>query len=417
MRFLICIYIVIHSGIAVFAKSDDGRRSQELKVEVTNPLQVARRDELIYIAEAELKKLAPDFSSKSFGVYQGTTELASQYNTSDPERIGLMFLIPVIEPKQKLVLTIRYSQQAQQHTVFPKRVQAELSHKVGGHFENREYIGGTFQNTNYLRVPPEHKDHSWFIRYEGPGWESDQVGYRFYLDQRNATDVFGKLTKDVVLQQVGLDGFDSYHHLQPWGMDVMKVGKSLGIGSIGTLVQGKAERVAVTDSVTCRIAENGNIYADIVTRYYGWKAGSRRGALVSNLSIHAGTRASRQHLRVTGFDAICTGIVKDTAATLLVDKGSAGAYGYIATWGKQSLNQDNLGLAVLFRATDALAVTSDEFSHIVNLKVTQGEVMYYFLAAWEKEKEGITTQKAFEQYLQQLAQRLAQPLQIKIKRA
>ncbi len=62
---------------------------------------------------------------------------------------------------------------------------------------------------NILRVPPEHKDHSWFIRYEGPEWESDKVGYRFYLDQRNVIDVFGIFTSDVVLHNAGLDGFDS----------------------------------------------------------------------------------------------------------------------------------------------------------------------------------------------------------------
>ena len=124
-----------------------------------------------------------------------------------------------------------------------------------GKFENREYIGGAFKNVDFLRVPPEHKDHSWFIRYEGPGWESDKVGYRFYLDQRNATDVFGKKIPDMVLQNVGLDGFDSYHNLQPWGMDVMKVGKSLGVGSIGSVVNGGAVRVEKTDSVNCRIVE------------------------------------------------------------------------------------------------------------------------------------------------------------------
>jgi hypothetical protein len=79
---------------------------------------------------------------------------------------------------------------------YQKRTQAEISVKTGGHFENRKYIGGDFENVNYLRVPDEHTDHSYYIRYEGPGWESDLVGYRFYLDWRNATDVFGKKTPE-----------------------------------------------------------------------------------------------------------------------------------------------------------------------------------------------------------------------------
>lgn len=67
---------------------------------------------------------------------------------------------------------------------FKKRTQAELSHKVNGHWEEREYIGGEFQHVQGLRVPDAHTDHSYFIRYEGPGWESDKVAYRFYLDWR-----------------------------------------------------------------------------------------------------------------------------------------------------------------------------------------------------------------------------------------
>ena len=87
-----------------------------------------------------------------------------------------------------------------------------------------------------LRVPPEHTDHSWFIRYEGPGWESDLVGYRFYLDWRNATDIFGKKDHRYgACKDVGQDGFDSYHEPADWGMDVLKVGESLGIGALGLL--------------------------------------------------------------------------------------------------------------------------------------------------------------------------------------
>ena len=194
---------------------------------------------------------------------------------------------------------IRFHPSATIPREYKKLTQAELSYKTGGEWKNREYLGGAFKNVEYLRVPPEHKDHSWFIRYEGPGWESDKVGYRFYLDQRNATDVFGKKTSEPVLQQVGLEDFETYHHMQPWGMDVMKVGSSLGIGSIGAIVNGSAIRVEKTDSVTCRIPENGNVYSSILTQYYGWKIGSKKHDVQSHISIHAGTRLTHQVLTIT----------------------------------------------------------------------------------------------------------------------
>ena len=64
----------------------------------------------------------------------------------------------------------------------PPKTYAEISIKDGGHWEGREYIDGHFKNIDSLKVPAEHTDHSWFIRYEGPGWENNQIGYRLYLD-------------------------------------------------------------------------------------------------------------------------------------------------------------------------------------------------------------------------------------------
>jgi hypothetical protein len=81
-------------------------------------------------------------------------------------------------------------------------------------------------------LPGSFKDHSYYIKYEGAGWESDKVAYRFYLDQRNALDAFGKKTPGIILPAVGVDGYDNYHKMAVWGMDDMEVGKSLGIGSI-----------------------------------------------------------------------------------------------------------------------------------------------------------------------------------------
>src|SRR6478735_11625782 len=67
---------------------------------------------------------------------------------------------------------------------------AEVSAKNDGKWEGRKYIGGTFKNVDRLKLAKEHTDHSFDIRYEGPGWESNKIGYRLYLDWRNAIDIF-----------------------------------------------------------------------------------------------------------------------------------------------------------------------------------------------------------------------------------
>jgi hypothetical protein len=401
--------------------------SQDLKkdlprsftVSVSNPLKTERKNEMVIISSEAIQKQIRDFNPKAFVVFEGGRELASQYNFQDSARPGIIVVLDNVKGGENRQLTVRYKDKGELRRQYPKRAQAELSHKAGGRWVGREYEGGSFTNVGYLRVPPEHKDHSWFIRYEGPGWESDKVGYRLYLDQRNATDVFGKKTSDMVLQQVGLDGFDSYHNMQPWGMDVMKVGPTLGLGSIGAWSNRKVLRVEKTDSVTCRILENGDVYASFLTSYFGWQTGNEKYDVRSYTGIHAGTRATYQSLELNkDSDSLCTGIVKDKNARLLINKGDATHLGYLATYGKQSLNQDELGLAVFFRFADATGFPENPGSHVVTLKTTGGKLEYYFLAVWagepEEMKEGVKDEGTFVQYLEKISAQLAQPLKVKI---
>ncbi|GAB3533821.1 hypothetical protein GCM10027443_19890 [Pontibacter brevis] len=385
-------------------------------ITVTNPLDQQRDDVMVLVKGDEIKKHAAAFNPQAFVVLDGTKEVPSQYNMKDSENKGIVVVLDQLAPKASRNLTIRFKENGTAVRNYPKRTQAELSHKVGGEFQNRKYIGGTFQNVDSLRVPNEHTDHSYFIRYEGPGWESDKVGYRFYLDWRNGTDVFGKKTKDMVLQQVGQDGFDSYHEEQPWGMDVLKVGKTLGVGTLAMFHEGQAKRMAETDSMISVITENGNVYSSIRTNYYGWKIAGMKLDVNSQLSIPAGSRLTHHQVEVKGGTPqnLSTGLIKDKRANFTTRTGTDQHWGYIATYGKQSLNGegDNLGIAVLFRMKDLLEITEDELSHVVKLKPSGNKVEYYFLAAWELEPGGIKTKTDFIKYLNKTAQELENPVQV-----
>jgi hypothetical protein len=414
MKYLLFL-IAVAASFNIVAQSLEKDFTESFSVKVSNPLKTARENILIVLSADQLKKASSKFNSNAFVVFDGSKEIPSQFNSKDKDDAGVVFVIDKLAASESKNVEVRFNSSGSNKRSYPKLTQAELSHKTGGSWENREYIAGAFQNVEYLRVPPEHKDHSWFIRYEGPGWESDKVGYRFYLDQRNATDVFGKKTHENVLQQVVLDGFDSYHNPQPWGMDVMKVGKSLGIGSIGAVLDGKAIRVEKTDSVNCRIVENGVIFSSILTNYKGWQIGEKKHDVKSRLSIHAGTRLTHERIDVTNNPVhIATGIVKDKLGKFIADKGDATRWAYIATYGKQSLNSDELGLVVFYKPSSAIDLTEDEFSHIVTLKPEQGKVDYYFGAAWVGEPDGIKDENEFVRYIEQAARELAAPVKVEI---
>lgn len=296
-----------------------------------------------------------------------------------------------------------------------KKTQAEISIKKGGEWQERKYVGGEFENISRLRVPAEHTDHSYFIRYEGPGLENEMVGYRYYLDWRNAMDVFGKKVDSLVLQDVGQDGFDSYHELAPWGMDVLKAGKSLGIGSVGQLNGKTVEHFEKTDSVTTSVTGKGYLSSSVHTRYYGWQTSSGKYDISSKMTINTGDRAVRHDVGfgspVSGF---CTGIVKNKEADLIESLVGSTGWAYLATYGKQSLAGDNLGLAILYNAKEVQQIADGEHDHLLVFKPTSDKVSYYLIGAWEQEKNGITNKEQFKEYLDRKISLLNQPLQVSV---
>jgi len=386
---------------------------KDFTISIHNTLARERSEVFIHIDENDIISKHPDFNPKGFKVLYGDQEIPSQYNEAGTAK-GIVFILPKLAANAEHTVSIAYDPSNNLNHSYTKRTQAEISHKVGGHFENRKYIGGNFQNVNELHVPAEHTDHSWYIRYEGPGWESDKIGYRFYLDWRNGVDVFGKTTPEPILQLVGQDGFDSYHEMQDWGMDVLKVGKSLGVGSIATFTDGQARRVDETDSLYAGITNNGPVYSSVLTKYFGWNLKDNKTTITSNISIHAGTRVSKQELHSSAsIDNFATGLIKDNKGKL-IQGGESSGYGYLATYGPQSLNSDNLGIAVLFRNDQKKEITADQYSHVVVLAPEGNNLTYYFLAAWELEEGGIKDEASFKSYLDEQVEELSNPVRISI---
>ncbi len=284
---------------------------------------------------------------------------------------------------------------------------AELSIKEGGHWEGREYIDGTFKNVTELKVPAEHTDHSWFIRYEGPGWESSKIGYRMYLDWRNAIDIFGKVTDTMVLSKIGLDGFDSYHEKQSWGQDILKAGKGLGIGSIGRFVNKEVLHFNKVDSTFAKV-ENEIGKSTVITDYYGWNTANEAIDLHQVLSITPDVRYSKHSITPSKeIEGICTGIVKH-GVNYFTKESENKKWGYIATYGIQTLAEvpDNLGMAIFYEVETVKEVTEWEHDHLLLFKPTTNEISFYFLGAWEQEKDGIKSEADFLTYLDGLLNEL-----------
>lgn len=393
-------------GIAIAGFSQQEPLAQ---VEIENSTATDRIDEVVELRLIDLGLALGDEEAESVEAFLGDTPVPAQAwdQSGDGVADTLSVLMDFGPVEHK---SLRIERGSGDPARFEQRTQAEISRKTGGEWQEREYIGGHFENVASMETPPEHTDHSWYIRYEGPGWESDKVGYRFYLDWRNGFDIFGKLTDELVLQDVGQDGFDSYHEPAEWGMDILKVGSSLGSGGFGLWVDGKAERVSKTDKLSCEILENGPVLSQFRTTYYGWEGSNQpKMDLVADLSIHAGSRLTWVKLSPSEqAGKFCAGLVKHEGTELLKgDTDVTGeAFTYIATWGKQALDGSDLGMAILVRNKDLDKFAEDEYNDLAVFKKRVKGVEYAFLAAWSNEPEGITSRDEFVAYLEETVDHL-----------
>jgi hypothetical protein len=325
-----------------------------------------------------------------------------------------LFFVPSIASRQTQTYIVRKGNSASH----PKRTGAELTHKIGGTFSGKKYTGNySWVKTNILTIPGSFQDHSYYIKYEGPGWESDKVAFRYYLDNRNAIDVFAKTTAQLVLPAVGVDGFDSYHRQAPWGMDNLSVGKSLGLGSIAIWNGTSAVRVEKKDSTTCIIAADGKLRSQVKTIYHAWQANNTTCNLTSLISIDAGNYLSHVELITDKpVDNFATGIIKQNTAKLIVNHDKSNEWSYVATFGKQSLNNDMQGLVVFVRTKQIKEITTDPLNHVVVLQPdANGYADYYIMPAWELDQEPVKTEADFLERIRQALLKLNNHINISFR--
>lgn len=398
--------------------------SDSLTVKLTNSADINRNDQIVEIQLSSIKTKYADFNENAFVVYDDGKEVPSQtIDTNSDGKADEIAFVDNFASKQTKTIKILYSKTGSIAHNYKKRTQANLAVKEGYKLVNGYYTGGYFKFVNSMKIPKTHFVHDALFKVEGPSWESDKAAYRFYLDERNRNDIFGKKVDTLVMQDVGLHDLvsnskESYTKMTNWGMDIFKVGESLGIGSIAMLSNNKVETISKTDSVICHVADNGPILSGIYTQHYGWNVNGKKYNLNSFLSISAGSRLTKTLINVTGNpENLCTGLAKHENCKFIKsnDRDKKG-WGYIALYGEQSLAgpKDKLGIVVFYKNSDLIKRTEDKLSHIVVLKPDNGKLKYYFADAWDQEKNGIKNISEFIKYLKDVVQKLDNPINIQL---
>ncbi len=249
---------------------------------------------------------------------------------------------------------------------------------------------------------------------EGPAWENDIVGFRNYYDARNGIDIYGKKTHEMILDSVGLGG-RNYHEMADWGMDILKVGNSLGAGAIAIGVGDSLYRVGPCEEGRFRLISQGPVRTVFELTYKNVPAGARLYSVKHRISIYAGDNFYRSSVWVNdlkGDEALVTGIVD--MHDLKAEYSDIGSRKAMSTWGKQTMNGELLGMAVIIPAAEfkryweaPLNGSGVINTHLVSLALfTDKPTEYAFIAAWEFQDEKLKDEGYFREVVKEAVRRL-----------
>ncbi len=255
--------------------------------------------------------------------------------------------------------------------------------------------GGTFMPVDHFDVPADHISKDTLIAFEGPGWESDKIAYRLYLDERNVPDIYGKKLPGPVLGRIG-QGKDDYHDMADWGMDILQVGPSLGAGGVGVLRDGKVTQLGPSAKIAASIANLPGV-ASVRVEDHGFAGAGGPADLVATYSIAAGSRLTHVEARVAGaVPSMVAGIVHHPGTEVVSEERVN--WRYAGSWGKQSLAGDSLGMALFYRIDQADMATVDS-NNIAATFCHPAYFDYWFGATWAGEPGAPKTLPQFRAWL------------------
>jgi hypothetical protein len=260
----------------------------------------------------------------------------------------------------------------------------------------------------------------------GPAWENDRVGFRNYLDQRNGIDIFGKITREMVLDSVGVAGRQSYHEPDEWGMDVLKVGTSLGAGAIGYMYQDSIYRVGDNGSGAYQVLFVGSQRSRFALSFDNWNVEDTPVSVVHQIEIAGGRHYYQSSVTFSGSSLellLVTGIVNMKSDSLYVFHLND-QYTALVTHDLQS--EDTTWMAMALMVPDNYLVEYGESKEsgegitqtcYAVLEANEGDpVPYRFYALWEREDPRWSSLENVAAYLKDEAERWTQSVIVEVLR-
>ncbi|MEJ6979716.1 DUF4861 family protein [Pedobacter sp. P351] len=263
---------------------------------------------------------------------------------------------------------------------------------------------------------------------EGPAWENDKVGFRLYFDIRNGKDIWGKTTAKMMMDNVGINPKINYHEQAVWGMDILKVGASLGAGSLALSLPYKGRDTLIRlgglnmGKVIFDVVADGPLLGILKLTYPEWKVlpGVAPLKLTEEIKIWAGKYFYESNVTIENAPngaKLVTGIVKlKSAASHILNIEDANV---LYTYDKQSENNDELGMAIMVpkKNFNSAGLSSGKAGDIQDTYMMTLNMLnnstFRFYAGWSESDSSFTTESNFKKFLINESKKYSSPIIIK----
>ena len=400
---------------------------KDAKLSVENPLNSARTDEVIVLTKANIEQklklkegMLPVFKS-----LDGET-IPSQIDDLDGDgswdEVVMVLDFAAGESKEIKIEFVPENE----YPEYEKRTNLRLGIKQED---------GTYEEVDNYRALPCNDGFEIIAQAESVSWENDKIGFRVYFDCRNVKDLFGKLKPEMIIDKIHTSELPNYHELSDWGMDILHCGSSLGSGGLAILKNDSLYRLGSTKVYEYQKIVEGTVRSIFELRYSGWDVNGENLKAVERITIYPGKYWFESDVTIKGCsegDQIVTGIVTSHLKREPFEF-KAGNFQCIGTHDVQSLNKDELGMAVIVPLTEAgkIARTTDinffklgfetvvekGFSNIISETYYIGQkcksnipAKHYFFSVWGLDKEQWKTEEGFSKYITEEAEKLSSPV-------
>jgi hypothetical protein len=400
---------------------------KEVQFTIKNPLDIARTDEVIILTKAELAQkvemkegLLPVFEVEEDKI------LSSQLDDLDGDgNWDEALLLVDFAASETLEIEVDFVP-VNEYPQFETRTNLSLKIKQED---------GSYKEFDNYRALPCSDGFEVIAMAESVSWENDKIAFRNYFDCRNVKDLFGKLLPGMILDKIGTPEMGSYHNLSDWGMDILHCGSSLGSGGLAILKNDSLYRLGSTDVYEYQKIIEGPVRSVFELRYSGWNVNGEMMEAVERITIYPGKYWFESDVTFKGCsegDQIVTGIVTSHLKREPFEF-KAGNFQCIGTHDVQSLNKDELGMAVIVpldeagkigRTTDINffklgyeTVVEKGFSNIISETYYIGQkcksdvpAKHYFFSVWGLDKDQWKTEEGFRKYITEEAEKLSAPV-------